>query len=165
MPLVIAVALNSSAGFGATPSPAIQLRIDALLKRRLAPEPLPFDLPNPFQPAKGSIRELTRDDLANQPATMAGVVATPTTEPGAPPKDPVVVSSAEVLAGATARLKVGGFIVLKDQIQVVINGAPRKEGDLLAVEWNDGIVYLRIVRLLANEIVLRFGDAEATLRL
>ena len=163
--LLIAPALGLLSTFAAVPSPAIQQRIDALLKHRLDPTPLPVELPNPFQVVKGSIREYTADDsTAGLPATMTGVVTAPAADGSTPPKTPATASNAEVLTSAAARLKVGGFIVLNDQIQVVINGAPRREGDMIAVDWNSGLIYLKIVRLLSNEIVLRYGDTDAILR-
>ena len=66
--------------------------------------------------------------------------------------------------GCATRLKLGGVIVLREQIQIVVNGVPRKEGDLIAAEWNNTIINLRISRLLPGYMVLRYGEAEATVK-
>jgi hypothetical protein len=141
------------------PSPKIQHRIDALLKHRLKPEALPVNPPNPFQVTVGALRERSPDDSVSKPAIA--------NEPGAgevQPKDVTNVSPAEVLIACATRLKLGGIIMLKEQLQIVVNGSPRKEGDVVAADWNNTIVYLRIARLLPGQLVLRYGEAETTVK-
>jgi hypothetical protein len=72
--------------------------------------------------------------------------------------------ASEILITCASRLKLGGVIILKDQIQIVVNGVPRKEGDTVAADWNNSIVYLKIAKLLPGQMVLRYGEAEATVR-
>jgi hypothetical protein len=166
-PFLLAAALGFlAASAAATPvTPTLQHRIDVLLKRRLSPEPLPSDLPNPFQVVKGSIRENLSDDIVSRQPALDGVMEVTRASETSQPRAAVVTSNTEVLAGAAAKLKVGGIIILKDQIQVVINGMPRKEGDLVAADWNNNLVYLRVLRLFTGEMVLSYADAEITLKL
>src|SRR5437868_1296145 len=68
--LLLSCGLSGSSSHTAAPSPIIQQRIDALLKHRLKPEPLPTDPPNPFQVTSGSsTRDLAADGVAVKPAT------------------------------------------------------------------------------------------------
>jgi hypothetical protein len=149
---------------GAEPSPTIQFRIDALLKHRLKPEPLPVNPPNPFQMISGSRREFSPEDLGSKPAVSDELVASSAPSEQAPPKELAGNSQAEVLIGSATKLKLGGIIILKDQLQIVVNGVPRKEGDSIAADWNNTIVYFKIARLLPGHMVLRYGDAEATVK-
>jgi hypothetical protein len=139
-------------------SKPIQQKIDALLKRRLQAEPLPVNPPNPFQLHGGANRALTPDEAATQLAAAEAEaslhrVLVPTT-----------ASNLEVLTSIVARLKIGGVIVLKDQIQIVINGVPRKEGDSIFVDWNNTPIVVKIIRLLPGQLALRYLDSEITLK-
>ena len=156
-------ALGLSAVPATAPSPSIQSRIDALLKQRLKPEPLPVNPPNPFQLVSGARRDSAPEDFSSKPAVLDESVATTPTigDPGRETSGP---SQSEVLISCATRLKLGGIIVLKDQIQIVVNGVPRKEGDAVAADWNNTIVYLKISRLLPGYMVLRYGEAEATVK-
>ena len=72
-------ALGHSAVPATAPSPSIQSRIDALLKQRLKPEPLPVNPPNPFQLVSGARRESAPEDFSSKPAVLDESVAnTPT---------------------------------------------------------------------------------------
>lgn len=135
-------------------SPPLQRKIDALLQRRAHPEPLPITLPNPFQVNTG----LRRDDLAPGTGPEAPAAASPASGPEGEATD------IEVLTAVAGRLKVGGVIVLKDRLQVVVNGTPRKEGDVIAADWNATLIHVRIARLLPGQLVLRYGKAEVTLK-
>jgi hypothetical protein len=146
------------------PSPKIQHRIDALLKHRLKPEALPINPPNPFQVTVGAKRE-GPDDLVSKPATSNESATLSLPAAGeVQPKDVANASPAEVLIACASRLKLGGIIMLKEQLQIVVNGSPRKEGDVVAADWNNTIVYLRIVRLLPGQLVLRYREAETTVK-
>jgi hypothetical protein len=147
-----------------TPSPTFQQRIDALLKQRLRPEPLPIDPPNPFQLITGGVRDVSLEGAAVKPATK------PSSEPNG---DQVAAytsgdvggaSSAEVLAGCVARLKIGGMIRIRDQIQIVVNDIPRKEGDVIVVDWNKSSIHLRVVNIQPSQLTLRYGDADVILK-
>jgi hypothetical protein len=141
----------------ATPaSPMIQQRIDALLKRRLRPEPLPVNLPNPFQMSGGIVREASPEERAAEPdgAALANAIN----------QGKINANPIEVLTSVSAKLKIGGIIALKDQLQLVINGVPRKEGDSVAADWNGALVFVKIARLSAGQIVLRYGEAEITMK-
>lgn len=150
----------------ATPSStSIQQRIDALLKHRLKPEPLPVNPPNPFQMIGGaSKREGGAEETSAKPSARED--APPAAAPAADnvAKELAGSGASEVLITCASRLKLGGVIILKDQIQIVVNGVPRKEGDTVAAEWNNAIVYLKISKLLPGQLVLRYGEAEATLK-
>jgi hypothetical protein len=152
LPLAAAPAPAPAAPAG----PTIQQRIDALLKRRLRPEPLPVSLPNPFQMSGGIVRETTAEERAAEPdgAALANAIN----------QGKINANPVEVLTSVSARLKIGGIIALKDQLQLVINGVPRKEGDSVAADWNGALVFVKIVRLSAGQIVLRYGEAEITMK-
>lgn len=169
-PSIVLVALGAvfacAAGSGnaTLPSPALQHRIDVLLKHRLKPEPLPVNPPNPFQMQSNA--RFSAEELGSKPA-----VTDESATPGSPtPADPTQAreisgaSHSEVLISCATRLKLGGIIVLKEQIQIVVNGVPRREGEMIAADWNNTIIYLRIARLLPGHMVLRYGDAEATVK-
>ena len=154
---LFAVAFGPSSAHAAAPaSPKVQQRIDALLKRRLKPEALPVDLPNPFQviTGNGNLRDFSQDDSNSKGSDDNGGGAS-----GA-----AVASNVDILSSAVARLKFGGIIVLKDQSKIVINGVSRKEGDMLPADWNNTVVYLKIGRLRPGEVILQYGDASATLK-
>jgi hypothetical protein len=144
----------------ATPAgPTIQQRIDALLKRRLRPEPLPVSLPNPFQMSGGIVREASAEDIAARAGEPDGATLANAINQGKINANPV-----EVLATVSSRFKLGGIIAMKDQLQLVINGVPRKEGDSVAADWNGALVFVKIVRLSAGQLVLRYGEAEITMK-
>ncbi len=139
----------------ASPPPPLTAaqQIDRLLHRRLKPEPLPLDLPNPFVM---SAKELKDSIIASSPAGAdtaddAHEIARP-------------LSNAEVLSDGISRLRFAGIIRLKDQIQVVINDQPRKEGDTLKVPWNNTQILIRVQRISSNDVILRYLDVEATVR-
>lgn len=152
-----ALSLGLPSAHAAKPALTIQQRIDALLKRRINPEPLPVELPNPFQmSASGNL------DVAENPAkedadknlnqALAASAGTPTP------------NSAQVLAECASHLKIGGIAVVNGQTQIAINNVLRKEGDVVMAEWNNSLVQLVVVRFLAGKIVLRYQDAETTLK-
>lgn len=147
----------------AKPVSPILKQIDALLKHRLRPEPLPIDPPNPFVVTGGGIR----DGLIEGSRVRAGATLEPVSNSTAsanPDREATPPTNADVLAACAGRLKIGGMIRIKDQVQVIINDAPRKEGDFLTMQWSNMPVHLRIVRLQPDQIVLRYMDAELTLR-
>lgn len=145
------------------PSPAIVQRIDALLRHRLRPEALPIDPPNPFSVTGGGIR----DSAIEGGRVRSSMIVEPLSNSGGnlnPDREAVPASNADVLAGCVRALRIGGVIQMKDQTQVVINDAPRKEGDYLTVQWNNAPVHLRLVRITRELFVVRYQDAELTLR-
>ncbi|HEY1108096.1 MAG TPA: hypothetical protein VGE76_05680, partial [Opitutaceae bacterium] len=73
-------------------------------------------------------------------------------------------SHAEILADCASRLRVGGTIRLKDQVQIVINDTPRKQGDLLIVPYQSTRIPIEITRLLADRVILRYLDAEIAVK-
>jgi hypothetical protein len=147
----------------AAPAATLAQQIDALLKHRLRPEPLPLELPNPFVVTGGGIRDVVTEGARARPA--AAVEGGAARDLAAnPDQEAVPPSHADVLAACAGRLKIGGIIRMKDQVQIVINDAPRKEGDFITMPWNGGAVHLRIVRLQPEQLTLRYQDAELTLR-
>jgi hypothetical protein len=163
-PLVVALGVCPSLRAAAA-SPALQQRIDSLLKHRLKPEPLPVNPPNPFQMIGTAKRESgSEESVSRATASREEIIAAtpPATDSAA--KDLTATQQSETLISCATRLKLGGVIILKDQIQIVVNGVPRKEGDVVAADWNNSIVYLKIARLLPGQMVLRYGEAEATVK-
>jgi hypothetical protein len=162
--LLLAGMLSGSSGHSSNPSPLIQQRIDALLKHRLKPEPLPTDPPNPFQVPSGSMRDLGVDGNGAKAAIKATSEVNANTPAVLPAGDASSASSAEVLAGCVARLKIGGLIRMRDQIQIVVNDVPRKEGDIIVVDWNNTAIQLRVVHVQPNQLTLHYGDADVILK-
>lgn len=139
-------------------SAAVRGRIDALLKRRLTPSPLPVDPPNPFV-------------VLNAPGVAAA--ETPGTGPakaGGPEPAPLLdedddpISGTAALARYASRLRITGLIRIKDQVHIIINDSAWREGDLLIVERNPRVVQLQVARIQPGQLTLRLGDAELVLR-
>jgi len=122
-----------------------QQRIDALLKLRMKPEPLPVTLPNPFQVVSGSATRSEGD---------APVV----------PAETPVDTSADALARYVAKLQIGGLIRISGQPQLFINDAPRKEGDFLIVEQKDAVIYLQIMKITSSTVTFRLNEATLTVK-
>jgi hypothetical protein len=142
----------------AAESAAVRERIDALLKRRLTPSPLPVDPPNPFV-------------VLNAPGVVAA--ETPGAGPGksvAPEAAPLLdadddpISGAAALARYASRLRIAGLIRIKDQVHIIINDSAWREGDLLIVERNPRLVQLQVARIQPGQLTLRLGDAELVMR-
>lgn len=146
--LALFLALASSVPAAAPAPVSLEHQIDVLLKRRLKPEPLPLDLPNPF------VLKSRRDA---SPARMAEVA------PPVPEARPI--STAEVLADCVSHLRIGGIIRMKDQMQIVINDIPRKEGDPINVLWNNTQIQIRLLRLAPDQVVLRYLGSEQVVKL
>jgi hypothetical protein len=147
------------------PSAALQQRIDALLKHRLKPDALPINPPNPFQMTGVAKRESTSSEDASARAALredAAALVNGVAENQS--KELAASQQSEVLISCATHLKLGGVIILKDQLQIVVNGVPRKEGDAIVADWNNTMVQLKIVRLLPGQMVLRYGEAEATVK-
>ncbi|HUR59441.1 MAG TPA: hypothetical protein VM029_17120 [Opitutaceae bacterium] len=161
--LVLVVARGGTPPRGVAASPVLRAQIDALLKARQWPEPLPVDPPNPFVVINDNSRSL----LAGT-GRAPGASRTEDTKPAVG----VVTSSgeaqtpataAEILGNTASRLKLGGVIQLKDQMQIVVNDLPRREGDFITVVWNHASYALRVVRIQPGLLVLRYEGAEITL--
>lgn len=155
--------LGGPSGQGGTrPNPELQQRIDALLKRRLKPEALPVNPPNPFQPGGTARREAPADESPAKPPVTEDA-ANPVTAPAPSPAE-IAANPMEVLISCATKLKLGGILVLKDQIQIVVNGVPRREGDVIAADWNNQMIFIRITRLLPGQMILRYADSEVTVK-
>ena len=160
-----------SAAFAADPAPApsvpqlsVRQQIDALLKARQKPEPLPIDLANPFAFAGKTLREglvaetTARTDVASVENSATGPAGMHLAH------GTLSRNSADVLAACAVRLKIGGIIRLKDQIQVLVNDIARKEGDSISVVSNGAVIQIQVFRLTPGQLVLRYDEAEVTLK-
>ena len=97
-PILLCAALAlSTIAFAAEPSPAIRRQIDALLRPRLNPEPLPLDPPNPFEMVTAATRArmVARSETTEKPAE-----ASPD-----PDREAVPARHANLLADYAARLR------------------------------------------------------------
>ena len=145
----------------------IKERIDSLFKRRQKPEPLPVILPNPFL-VIGGVMDAGRTEEA-EPSPRAepvenvqsGVIMPETSAPEEAP----VSDDASVLARHVLTLKIGGTVQLNGQLRIIINQAPRKEGDLIFMDKKDSVTYLKVIRVTPFELTLGFNDAVQTIRL
>lgn len=170
--LVLAAAFLPAPARGAAASPMLRAQIDALLKARQWPEPLPIDPPSPFVVINDSARNLLAATPGRPPVASASAGVRTGDEPRpadsirtpAPAADAVQLTAAEILGNTAARLKLGGVMQLKDQMQIVVNDLPRREGDFVTVLWNNATYGLRIVRVQPGLLVLRYEGAEMTLR-
>jgi hypothetical protein len=147
---------------GAAPneSALIRQRIDELLKRRQKPEPLPVDPPSPFALSSAVSGGST---MVREPAPGAGVstagaaVEKPEAEAGS-------ATTTELLARVASRLHITGVISLKNQLNIIINDNPWKEGDFLIVNQGARIIRLQVMRIQPGQLTLRLEDAELVLK-
>jgi len=122
-------------------------RIESLIGRRGTPPPLPEALPNPFQTGSG----LPGGGPA-QPAGPAG--------PGVPAEDDLAL-----LTRYATALRISGAVEIGGRSQLVINGTPFKEGDLVKVPGTEPPEYLKLLGISRNEITLGFREAVLILPL
>jgi hypothetical protein len=147
-----------------TQSERLRQRIDALLKSRLKPEPLPVILPNPFSVVTGGKNNLHADG-SEQESPAEGEAETAPTATGARLAEELPVgSSTEALARGVAKLRIGGVVQLKGQMQIIINDSPRKEGDIIVLDRNNAMTYLQIVHIQPGMLTLRLNEATQTIR-
>jgi hypothetical protein len=135
-------------------SARIRRQVDALLKMRLQPVPLPLEPPNPFIPVAGG-----------PGATAAGpgsVTTSANPAPGPVPDDSV--EDAEVLARYASRLRITGLIRVKGQVHIIINDTPWKEGDAIIVSREPTLVQLQVTRIQPGQLTLKLDEAELVLR-
>ena len=136
-------------------SAVLREQIDSLLKRRRRPEPLPLDPPNPFVLLAPIAGGLTRP--ATPSDRMVPVESTLRSEPTA-------TETAEALARFASRLRIGGMIRIKDQVQIIINDVACREGDYITVERAPRMIRLQVLRILPGQLTLRLDEAELVLR-
>lgn len=138
-----------------------QEHIDALIKNRLKPDPLPAVLPNPFQLSEAF--PLTENSRTPGGAADHGVEPAP--HETKPPVDaPPNGSNAEMLAYYAATLRISGTVELNGRPQLVINQSPYKEGDLILLHNKDTNIYLRVVHIAPGELTLGYKDVEQVLK-
>ena len=155
--LLLSLVLGSLAWAApAAPSPwtaerSAQMRrqVDDLLGSRRRPAALPADPPNPFSGVAGGI-------VLPTPGERARPILPASARPGE--------ESAETLARAASRLRIGGIIRMRDYVQIVINDTPWREGESILVEREPRPVRVQIVRIQPGQLTLRLDDAEMTLR-
>jgi hypothetical protein len=147
-----------------TQGTTIQHRIDALLKHRLRPEPLPVELPNPFLLYSGGIHDFKEDDGSSKPVVKAENTTEGGPNGGAVVKPLSAPSNVETLMDCVARLKAGGSVVINGQTYLAINGVLRKAGDIILSDWNNLLVKIQVVRIVPGHAVFRYQDAETTLK-
>ena len=131
--------------------------IDALLKLRLKPVPLPAVLPNPFQ-SSGTV-----------PATpVTGGPGPGTDQPPTTPPEPEkpLTDDDEILAHYAATLKISGQMMVNGLPHLIINSSPYKEGGLILVKGKDDTTfYLKVIRIAPNELTLGYNAVQLTLPL
>jgi len=135
-------------------------RIDTLLKSRLAPDPLPASLANPFQLPGAAVTETRENPPPDLPANHRPDPAGPTI-----PTLPAAGSDSELLAQYAAGLKITGNVRLNGQAHLIINQSPYKEGDLILLGSSDAPVYLQVIRITPAELTLGLNQAVQTIRL
>ncbi len=121
-------------------------RINALLAQRLSPpafEPARF---NPFI-------------IGPRPGTVPVQ-----TDGGAGPEVFPPSSDETVLQQLASTIRVTGFFSRDDRNYVVVDGAPRREGDFIILRHRDTPVNLRLKSVENHRLVLGLNDAEYVLR-
>lgn len=142
-------------------SAQIRQRIDALLKRRLKPEPLPVDPPNPFTP--GAAISVNQSP-AREPAPATVSPAPPGAIVDKAEDDAGSASTTELLARLASRLRITGVIRVKNQLNIIINDNPWKEGDYLIINQGARIIRPQVMRIQPGQLTLRLEDAELVLK-
>lgn len=143
-------------------SALIRQRIDTLLKRRQKPEPLPVDPPNPFSlTAVGTANPVPPRDT---PPTIVATESSAAVGAGTPGQEAETSNPTELLARFASRLHITGVIRLKDQVHIIINDSPWKEGDYLIVNQGARILRLQVARIQPGQLTLRLEEAELVLR-
>lgn len=157
--LAILAGALSAAPVAPTPADSIKVRqhVDALLKLRRKPEALPVDPPNPFAVVTAPGTSVPRE--SNSAPADAGALITPAMR-----DDIAAASSTELLARFASRLRITGLIRLKDQVHVIINDSPWREGDFIIVNREPRLVQLQVVKIQPGLLTLRLEDAELVLR-
>ena len=162
--LMLAGAATPPAAKPPSQSERLQQRIDALLKHRQKPEALPVILPNPFEVVSGGATgrrgEGTEAEMPAAEDADSTAKAAAETPADAPPPG----SNAEALARCAARLRIGGMVTLKGQLQIIVNDFPRKEGDVIVLDRNNAMTYLQVVHVAPGELTLRLNEATQTIR-
>lgn len=165
--LVAGLFAAEAARVGMDDSAVIRQRIDALLKRRQKPEPLPVDPPNPFVQVSGGTAAVTAaaPGPGREPA-VSGFSPATTVPPPATRTDEEAgsASTTELLARVASRLRITGAIRLKDQLHVIINDNPWKEGDTLVINQGARIIRLQVLRIQPGQLTLRLEEAELVLK-
>lgn len=129
--------------------------IDALLKQRLKPVPLPAVLPNPFQ-SSGTVPTGPGSGGLSSPDQVVVPV-----EPEKPLTD-----DDEILAHYAAALKISGQMMVNGLPHLIINSSPYKEGGNILVKGRDDTVYyLKVIRIAPDELTLGYNAAVFTLPL
>ena len=128
--------------------------IDALLKNRLKPDPLPSILPNPFQLAEEAPVN-TSHTPGDEPAGHEAVVPVDAAPPG---------SDAEFLALYAATLKISGMVQLNGRLQLIINQSSYKEGDFIVLRNKETNIFLKVVHIVPGELTLGYNGVEQTVK-
>ncbi|HWA27891.1 MAG TPA: hypothetical protein VG734_19705 [Lacunisphaera sp.] len=165
--LVAGMVAAERAWVGVDDSAVIRQRIDALLKRRQKPESLPVDPPNPFALAATGTATVTGTAPAARETPIPGVnpaPGVPAPVPARTEEEAGSANTAELLARVAGRLRITGAIRLKDQLHVIINDSPWKEGDTLVVNQGARIIRLQVTRIQPGQLTLRLEDAELVLK-
>jgi len=156
-----ALASPGAATKAPTTSDRLKQRIEILLQHRMRPDALPVILPNPFEVVSGGA-VAGRPDGPDPGATDNAEVAKALTGKLADELPPG--SSSEALARCVAKLRIGGTVTLKGQLQIIINDYPRKEGDTVVLDRNNAMTYLQVVKVAPGALTLRLNEATQTIR-
>ena len=136
--------------------------IDALLKRRLNPDPLPALLPNPFQlsdetPSVNSTR--------TPPGPPSDQTVTTVVAKVDPPADYLPPGSdEELLARYLPTLRVSGTGQQNGRAYVIINSSPYREGDVITITNKSQKLYFQILRIATSEITIGYNEATQILK-
>jgi hypothetical protein len=136
--------------------------IDALLKRRLNPEPLPAVLPNPFQLSDDTPTVNSTRTPPGPPSDQSTTVATIKVDPPADYLPPG--SDEELLARYLPTLRVTGTGQLNGRAYVVINSSPYREGDVIIINNKTQKLYFQVLHIAPGEITIGYNDATQVLK-
>lgn len=130
------------------------------LARRPAPDPLPADMPSPFNPA-----DFDKPDPAQTKAAGGAVAGGPGPKsgPGGPapaPAAPVASDDREILEMLAQRITPSGMIALGGRPRIIVAGKPLEIGTRFTVTYKDQDYELELVAIQGNNFTLRYRNEE-----
>ncbi|HYC70845.1 MAG TPA: hypothetical protein VEB66_06540 [Opitutaceae bacterium] len=104
------------------------------------------------------------DPSAYSPFAIGPVGGLPAADPKTPDQPPPAATSESLLRALAPRLRVTGYFSREGLSFAVVDGTPRREGDVIILNHQGSAVNLRVRRVEDGRLVLGLGDAEYTLR-
>jgi hypothetical protein len=124
----------------------LKSKIDALLKDRQNPTPLPERPANPFVLKQATV-----------------------TVPDAPVETqpiPTTLDDDQILAFAVQRMRITGLVLRNGVAHLLINSASYREADLVPIRGSgDTVHYIRVVKITETEVTFGYNKGAMTIKL